>query len=84
MEGSKGLGVGSAHALRLTTTITCPSISDSIPEVWKLIQKQSVALEGIERRVQMEARVYSGSVESEFGITEWVKVDNEDKIKVDI
>src|SRR5882724_11720507 len=29
----------------------CPSISDNIPEVWKLIRKQSVALEEIEHRV---------------------------------
>ena len=64
--------LASAHVLCLTT-IMCPSISDSILEIWKLIWKWSIALEQIEHRVQMEARVYSGSVESEFGNTEWAE-----------
>ena len=62
--------LASAHALRLPT-ITYLSISDSIPEVRKLIQKQSIALEEIEPRVLTEARVIlevqNQSAESQSG-----------------
>ena len=39
----------------------------------KLIQKQSVALEEIECRVQMEARVIPEVRNQSFGIMEWVE-----------
>jgi len=50
--------LASAHVLHLTPTIMCLSISDSIPESSEVnLEKWSVALEEIEHRVQMEARV---------------------------
>jgi len=51
-EGSEGFGHWlSACVLHLTTYYHMLSISYSILEVWKLIWKQSIALEEIEHRV---------------------------------
>src|SRR5882724_12417261 len=65
--------LASAHALRLTTYYHVPEYFGYRTGSSEVNPEQSVALEEIECRVQIEARVYSGSAESEFGNTEWVE-----------
>jgi len=72
MEGWKSLGIGSSSCAAPNYLLSHARVFQIVYQKFGSYPEQSIALE-IEHRVQMEARVYSRSAESEFRITEWVE-----------
>jgi len=71
MEGSEGFRLGFSSCAAPNYLLSRARVFQIVYGSSEVNLEWSVAFEEIERRVQIEARVYSGSTESEFGDTEW-------------